>query len=154
MMSTRLANKSWSRLIPFRRSEFFERGITVYWTEVWCTFCSGQSLKEGDLVADNWSAYNLAAGKSYHIHIRYVKVMICLVCKQMLFLPDFTPLIHLHCLQQFFSSPGLKGHESFSHHFASVVVVGVTFLHFHQLLWNCWANFNQTLVEGFYDSPL
>ena len=41
------------------------------------------------------------------------------------------------------------------HHWASVVCrPSVNFSHFNQLLWNHWANLNQTLVEWSLDGPL
>ena len=46
------------------------------------------------------------------------------------------------------------GHVSYCHHWASVVHPSVNFSHFNQLLWNHWANFNQTLVEWSLDGPL
>ena len=54
-----------------------------------------------------------------------------------------------------FSSPDPKGHVSYCHHWASVVVrPSVNFSHFNQLLWSHWANLNQTLVEWSLDGPL
>jgi hypothetical protein len=48
----------------------------------------------------------------------------------------------------------MKGHVSYCHHWASVVRPSVNFSHFNQLLWNHWANLNQTLVEWSLDGPL
>ena len=52
----------------------------------------------------------------------------------------------------FFSSPGPKGHVSFCHHFSSVVrpsVVRPSVNFFKNLLlWNYWANLNQTWSES------
>ena len=53
------------------------------------------------------------------------------------------------CLTILFSSPELKAQVSFSDHLSSVVCrlsvrLSVNFSHFHLLLQNHWANFNQT----------
>ena len=60
----------------------------------------------------------------------------------------FSIISHLCYILLVLSSPELKAHMSFSDHLSSVVCLSirlsVNFSHFHLLLQNHWANFNQT----------
>ena len=61
----------------------------------------------------------------------------------------------LFLLKYIFSSPDPKGQVSYCHYWVSIVCrPSVKFSHFNQLLWNHWANLNQTLVEWSLDGPL
>ena len=86
--------------------------------------------------------------------------MVALICSKQ-FQPTSNPTSYNLIFKQamFFSSPELKAQVSFSDHLSSVclsvcppvrpsvclsVCLSVNFSHFHLLLQNHWANFNQT----------
>ena len=57
-----------------------------------------------------------------------------------------SPVLHANVKIIVFSSPGPKVHGNYCHHLASGIccLSSVTFSHFKLLLWNHWANWNQT----------